>query len=326
MKLLKVELTRLRWRRAVVLLLAAAVVLPILFFAGTAWESRPYSDSEISDARAQMAENRAYMADDLKRCAKHPGDYGVSPDVDPKVGCEQSMMMDDDISNYLWREPLTLPSVLSNTGSAVAVFMVILALMLGTTYAGADWATGSMSNQLLFESRRPRVWFAKATATLIGGAILAVVGIVVFWVLIAGLAAYRDVGATGGQWVDVLQQGARVTGFSAAAAVGGFAITMLFRSTVATLGLMLAAVVGGSLLIELLPIDNPTPWTFYANAMAILQGGFVYYSDVADQCTDFECVSMESTLGAWHGTAYFAVLLLIICALSITSFRRRDVP
>ena len=44
-------------------------------------------------------------------------------------------------------------------------------LLLGTTFAGHDWNTGSMSNQLLFEPRRERVWLAKALAVgmLTGG-------------------------------------------------------------------------------------------------------------------------------------------------------------
>ena len=47
MKGLLVELTRLRWRRAILLLLVAVVVLPALLFASTAWNTRPMSDSEI---------------------------------------------------------------------------------------------------------------------------------------------------------------------------------------------------------------------------------------------------------------------------------------
>ena len=52
MRALRVELTRLRWRRAVLLLLVAAVVLPALLLAGTAWNSRPIT--------ATLAPNTAY--------------------------------------------------------------------------------------------------------------------------------------------------------------------------------------------------------------------------------------------------------------------------
>ncbi|MCW2765770.1 MAG: family transporter protein, partial [Nocardioides sp.] len=45
-----VELTRLRWRRAVLLLLAAAVVVPVVIFGATAWNTREPSAAE----RARM--------------------------------------------------------------------------------------------------------------------------------------------------------------------------------------------------------------------------------------------------------------------------------
>lgn len=326
MKLMIMELTRLRWRRATLMLMVAAVVLPLFFFAGTAWETRPHSGAEIREARSQMEMNNEGMPDMLADCVKNPGDFGIPDGADIEQECEMSFVGDDDINNYLWRPQLSLDYVLEGPGPAVAVFMVVLAMMLGTTYAGADWATGSMSNQLLFESRRVRVWFAKAAATLLGGLILAVVGLAVFWALTAGWIAVRDVPVAGGQWADVLQQCARVTGLAAAGAVGGFAITMLFRSTVATLGLMLALAIGGSLLVELLPIDDPVPWTFYGNALAILQGGYSYYSPIADMCTDFDCSATDVTLSATHGAVFFGVVLLVAGALSISSFRRRDVP
>ena len=52
---LRVELTRLRWRRAVLLLLVGAVVLPALLFAGTAWNTRPMSEAEVERVLADAA-------------------------------------------------------------------------------------------------------------------------------------------------------------------------------------------------------------------------------------------------------------------------------
>ena len=44
----------------------------------------------------------------------------------------------------------------------LVILLAILMMLAGTTFAGHDWASGSVSNQLLFEPRRPRVWAAKA--------------------------------------------------------------------------------------------------------------------------------------------------------------------
>ena len=54
MRLLGVELTRLRWRRAVVLLLLACLVVPGVIFAATAWNTRPVSGAELAHAQQQV--------------------------------------------------------------------------------------------------------------------------------------------------------------------------------------------------------------------------------------------------------------------------------
>ena len=44
------------------------------------------------------------------------------------------------------------------------MLVTLVMLLAGTTFAGHDWNTGSMGNQLLFEPRRARVWGAKLAA------------------------------------------------------------------------------------------------------------------------------------------------------------------
>ena len=51
MRLLRVELTRLRWRRAIVVLLVACVAVPLVLLAGYAWDTRPFSDADIARGR-----------------------------------------------------------------------------------------------------------------------------------------------------------------------------------------------------------------------------------------------------------------------------------
>jgi ABC-2 type transport system permease protein len=54
MRLMSVELTRLRWRRAVIVLLVACVLVPTLIWVGLAWNTRPVSDSDLRDAQQQV--------------------------------------------------------------------------------------------------------------------------------------------------------------------------------------------------------------------------------------------------------------------------------
>ena len=75
---LVVELTRLRWRRAVLLLLGAAVVLPALLLAGTAWETRPMSDADVE----AVLDDR-YAQREVARCERDPDRF---MDLDPAGG------------------------------------------------------------------------------------------------------------------------------------------------------------------------------------------------------------------------------------------------
>ena len=77
LRLVRVELTRLRWRRAVMLLLIAAVVIPAIVAAVTVWNSRPVSDADI----AAVARDNA---GEIAHCEKRPHRYGV----DDADGCE----------------------------------------------------------------------------------------------------------------------------------------------------------------------------------------------------------------------------------------------
>src|SRR3546814_18046610 len=73
------------------------------------------------------------------------------------------------------------------------------------------------------------------------------------------------------------------------AAVGGCAMTMLFRNTIATLGLMVAVIVSSSVLIFVLPfLAAPEPWTVHANGLAVLQGGYEYYHQEGYSCDSLE--------------------------------------
>ena len=56
-KLVGVELTRFRSRRAILLLVAAAIVLSGLFAAKLAWDTRPITPEDLATAKAQAANN-----------------------------------------------------------------------------------------------------------------------------------------------------------------------------------------------------------------------------------------------------------------------------
>lgn len=315
-ELVRVELTRLRWRRAVVLLLLACVVVPALIAAGTIWGTRPVSEAEVADIRASSAQ-------EIARCERKPRQYGVRP-ARAETRCPELV-----VEWQTSRQPLSLARERGGSGIGVALTLTVLLMLAATTFAGHDWNSGSMSNQLLFRPRRGRVWAAKAVAVTGVALVTAVLVSTAYWLALRGVMALRDLPVADGGLSASLGLGLRGAGFAAAAALGCYALTMLLRSTVATLGVVLAfgfaaLVLGGSL-----PLSGQ--WEPLENLGAVLTNGTEYHVDVPPSCYDgrsaqgrAECDETRE-LPLWRGATYYGGAVVLVGAASVLSFRRRDV-
>jgi len=331
MRLLGVELTRLRWRRAVLALLAAAVVIPAFVFGAIAWETRPVTSADLAQAQ-QMVEqerDRGYVRRSLERCLERPEEFGVIDTDDLQAACEEVVL--PQVEWFLTRQPLDLEQQLDETGSAIPVVLFVLLLLAGATFVGADWTSGSMSNQLLFEPRRTQVWAAKAGALVLAAAAVAAIAQAAFWLGLASLVRARDLPAPDDVWAQLPGLIGRGVILVAGAALLGYSLTMLFRSTVATLGIVFAVAVAGTFVIAVLPLggDNER-WMVQTNLLAFVQNGTDYYnSQVSVTCvgdgTGQDCTGLRR-LSLAGATAYLGTLLVASVALGLATFRGRDVP
>lgn len=330
MRLLGVELTRLRWRRACVVLLAASVLVPAVIWAGTVWGTRPYSEAEVQRA-AQQAESQPGYDRELRRCERKP-EQVLPPDRLPESDdqvAEQCRQLITQWWSGLYREPLDLGRELGGSGTGIAVVMAGLMMLLGATFVGADWASGSMSNQLLFEPRRLRVHAAKSGAVVLSGLLLGLVVGTLWWLGLAGVARARDLPIADAVTGEVGWQVVRGAVLVGGAGLAGLATTMLFRSTVATLGILFAVVVAGSFLIAVLPFESPERWMPHLNVVAWIGDGATYYTDAAQDCFDdgsgMVCTG-ERILTAPAAAAYLLSALGLVVAASVATFTRRDIP
>ncbi len=167
------------------------------------------------------------------------------------------------------------------SGFGVAVVVGLLALLVGTTFVGHDWNTGSMGNQLLFVPRRVQVWVAKAIAATVACFAAALVGVTAFWLVLATRFWTSGADIPPGALLDGMQQGWRGAGMAAAAGLAGYAITMLSRSTVFTLGLLFGVSVAGGVVIGLF-VDDPGWVDPTVNIGAVVNDGTTYYVDVPE--------------------------------------------
>lgn len=320
-RLVRVELTRLRWRRAIVLLLLLAVAIPAFIGAAQAWSTRPVSDEEI----AQVVQDQSR---DIERCVEHPRRYLGGP-------AGEQQCTDLIVGWYTGRSPLSLAEQ-RNGGAGMAVVAVLTALLLlaGTTFVGHDWNSGSMSNQLLFEPRRTRVWAAKALAVTLVALVTAAVVSTAYWLAMWATMRARDLTIRDGGLTDSLAYGLRGAAFAAAAALGGYALTMLLRSTVATIGVLFAVSVAGSVIVAVLGLSEH--WQPQKNVAAIVKNGTTYYVEPPPSCfaenqggpppAPGSACSGERELSLWDGVGYYGTALVLTGGVSLAAFRRRDVP
>ncbi len=322
-RLLRVELNRFFSRRAVALLLLAAALLTALIATTTLWDTRPVSDAERATARAQVAQQLADPAfqRDLRACEQRPEDY-----FGPGSSASDCDGLRPRAENYLPRSTLSLAEERDDSGIAVVVVLTALMIIVGTTYAGADWASGSMSNQLLFEPRRVRVWVGKALAVLVGCLVVSAVVVAAFWLTLYLTAQSRgiDTGAT--VQTQVRWLAARGVVLATAAGVGGYALTMLLRHTVATLAVLFAYAVGGEALLALAPIERAGRFSPATNVFAWIRDGVQVFDPGVTCSPGGGACEQQFTVSLTHGATYLGVLLVVAILASALSFRRRDVP
>jgi hypothetical protein len=325
MRLLRVELSRFCSRRAVVLLLLTAALLTALLAGTTLWNTRPVSATELAEAQAQVREQMSQPAfqRDLQTCRDDPEDF-FGPGTDA-ADCDANLVPQPE--NYLNRTSLDLRQEARGTGIAVVVLVSALMILVGTTYAGADWATGSMSNQLLFEPRRLKVWATKALTAFLVCGVAAGVLLGAFWVALSLTAEGRGIATTTPVLEQIRWMTARGVALAALGGLGGYALTMLLRHTVGTLALLFVYAAGGEALLAILPVDGSSRFSPSYNVFAWIRDGIRVY-DQSVVCRPSQAASCDQriTISLVDGASYLGVLLVVTLLVSAVLFRRRDVP
>jgi hypothetical protein len=324
MRLVMVELNRFRSRRAVALLGIAAVLVAAVLVGKTAWDTRPLTREDRVDAtaQAQLEGQRAEIQQEVRACRADPADY-LGPDAEAD-DCADALVPGPDA--YYPRESLSLREVLSPQGLGVPLGLIVAGLMViaGCTFAGADWSSRSMANQLIFEPRRVRLWLAKGLAVALGCGVIALVAIGGFWLAVAVVAQARDVSMPGPQVEHVSWHVVRAVALSMGAGLGAFALTMIFRHTVATLALLFVYSIGGEIVVNLLPVEGGARWSLGNNALGWLALRHRYF-DPSTTCVPGDRCSSVHTLTHLEAGTFLGVLLAVSVVVSLVWFSRRDV-
>ena len=316
-RLVRTELIRYVAHRTILLLLVLAALSAVAVASISAWESRPPSAAELATARAQaeLDQNSEDVTQDSKaQLAKCLADPETTLGLGADQGdCEASF--GTSVADYLPREPLNLTGTLKGNGLGLALLVAGLLIIAASSFVGRDVTSGSLANQVLFAPGRGRLWAAKAIAVTTWSLLVSAVSLGGFWLAMYLVAADRDVAHGSAVVDDIVWHTVRAVAFCALAALGAYALTMMFRNAFATLALLFAYSVGGELVLALLPVDRLARWALGNNVFGWLETRLTYFGG------DSEGREHLSHLGAG---LYLLVLLLVAVAGSVAVFRRRD--
>ncbi len=240
MRLFRVELRRLFSRRAVIVMMVLGALAVGAIAAGVLYENRPASAAELAQFQREIDRynEEPFVQRRLAKCVEKTGNT---------ERCEQRWLQTAD--NFYYRSQLEpaqfKPWLISMTGVVAA-----LGLLIGATFVGADYISGSMGTQLLFEPNRRKVWLAKAGAAVVGvglfSAVVLLVGSGAMWVF----AKVWDRPIRPGLLGDYAAAGGRAVLLAAVAGLAGYALVMVTRHTAAVLGLLAVYGIAGEAVLR----------------------------------------------------------------------------
>jgi len=205
---------------------------------------------------------------------------------------------------------------------SVATFYLVVAIIVGASFVGGEYKSGTVENLLLWEPRRVRVMLSKFAAGFVSS--FALTYLLLAWLtgLLLLLATVR--GTTDAIdtrfWIDIastIGRGALVGGLFF---VASMSVSVIARTTTAAVGVILGWFVVSNLVIQLIA-KWLRPWELFVNASAFIR--------------EADGIKLVTHRDGWTDTVYHhgyltAGLITVgwVAALAIAatvSFARRDI-
>jgi ABC-type transport system involved in multi-copper enzyme maturation permease subunit len=304
-RLVNVELRRLLSRRLVRMIGMLAVVG--MLTAGITLFVKSHRVGPGGE-RTLLEQAEAQHARDVAACSR--GEFGVPPQAIPP-----GETLAQFCAQTVEAQPLPDPRFhLTHVKDLIGTNppLIILLLVIGASFIGAEWHAGTVATLLVWEPRRFRVFIAKALALALFAFVAAIVVQALLAAVLTPAAVFRGttVGADAAWFRQVVGLGVRGALVGTFAAVIGFAIASLGRNTAAALG---AAFLYLAVLEPLLRNLRPKwqPWLLYDNIATFIQG----------HASDFTRYPRSLT-----GSAVIIILYTFgLGAIAAAAFQRRDI-
>ncbi|HEY9293797.1 MAG TPA: ABC transporter permease subunit [Microlunatus sp.] len=322
--LLAAEIDRLRSRRVFLIGMAVLFLALAGFQVAVGFSVKQPSTAEIATARTQFQQaqqeyeaNKDDYAQEQKECERQAGADGAE-------ACAYPAPSWDDFRP----RPETFAGM-AGVGVTISIVLPALAfLIIGASSIGAEYGSGAIANWLSFIPDRLKVFASKLVTLLLTAAVVTAAATALTLASTAVLVKINSgaVGKTG----DLIAEGGRGLMIVTFAATAGFALALIFRHTIAALGVVLGYLVVDFVLSILMSsiesMQKIKPWLLENNAAAVLQHGYTYYDNRQQVSSDgINYVQIERHLSFGHGLIYLAVIFVVAVLLSALIFRRRDV-
>ncbi len=322
--LLRAEARRLRSRRLVrVLFVLGLLGLLTVLAVETTQYARPSAAALVDAAQrrdAAVAEGR----ESHRLClADTDKPQGATPDqfCGPEPTAEQYGQVEDFVQHR--------PFAMAGEGRAgvlgVGGLTAVLAFLLGASSIGAEWSTRSLVALLFWEPRRVKVMVTKVAVAAGAAAVLGLVAEAV-WLggarLLEALRGDPAAVAPPGLWGELLGTAGRAVLLVVLAALFGFGVANLLRSTAAALGV---GFVYFSVAENVLRAVRPgwAPWLLTTNAAALLNPGGVRLPP-APVRGGSSSEPVGRLLTNLHGGLVLGVAAALLVGAGVLLFTRRD--
>jgi ABC-type transport system involved in multi-copper enzyme maturation permease subunit len=306
--LLRTELRRLLSRRLFRLTALVLLGLVVLIVGRTAYDSEKATPERVAAARQLQQQ----MTDQFRSECRQQS----PPEQRDQCDTIEGEPLEDLLHSFRFAE--SAPGLVVALGVALALG----GFLVGAGFLGAEWSAGTLAHLLVWEPRRLRVLAGKAGALALGlgaaGTVLTVLHIAALY----GTAAVRGStdGTTAGVLTSVALTGLRGVTLGVAAALLGFALAGLLRSTTGAVGVVFAYFVVAELALRSLS-QGTEQWLLSTNLAAWLDRRVVLYQFCPS------CLNGERQVVVTDGRAavYLGLLIAAVVAGSAALFRRRDV-
>ena len=307
MRLLQSEFLRAASRRIVPMVLVGGLIAIVIGLGIAAVNADKPSAAQIAQAQVSYENNVARCEQRVSR-QQIPLGY----DGDAQTFCEKTW--GPGVDGFFLRD---LDTILQ----ATATFVILLGVLLGASLGGADWTSNTMQTLLTWEQRRVRVFLVRAFVIAVCVFVITVFLQVVFVGVDALVATTRGSTAflPSAFWRSVFVTIGRVSLMATGLALIGYAVAMIGRSTVASLG----ALFGYLILFEAV-IAGFRP-TIQGNLLVRAAIVVITHQPIIDAEHTFDYNNPVILLGVSRAWLVVGVYTLVVGALGIVIFRRRDV-